>query len=53
MDPYWMPVVEPPDDWTSVWEEVIELKYNSSEGSFIKTPDKEFLRNLNTKHLER
>ena len=53
MDPYWMPVIEPPDDWTNVWEGGYRTEGTTlPKVPFIKTPDKEFLRNLNTKHLE-
>lgn len=52
MDPYWMPVLEPPADWTSVWEGGYRVEGTSlPKVPFIKTPDKEFLRSLNVKHL--
>ena len=53
MDPYWMPTVEPPEDWTSVWEGGYRTEGTSlPKVPFIKTPDKEFLRSIKSKHLE-
>ena len=55
LDPFWMPMVEPPENWDNVWDG----GYKSLPGEaalpklpFIKSHDKEFLRNLDPKKLK-
>jgi len=53
MEPYWLPSLNLPQDWTSVWEGGYGTEGTSlPEVTLIKTPDKAFLRSLNPKDLE-
>ena len=53
MEPFWLPMVENPTNWTAMWKG----GYNYSEDSvlpklpLIKSPDKQFLRSINVKTL--
>ena len=52
LDPFWLPMVEPPDDWTNVWEGGYRTEGTSlPKLPFVKTPDAEFLRSLKPKQL--
>ena len=45
LEPFWMPMTEPPDDWKNIWEGGYRTEGTSlPKLPFIKTPDKKFLR---------
>lgn len=53
LDPYWMPMVEPPEDWVNVWEGGYKTEGTSlPKLPLIKTPDAEFLRSIDPKKIE-
>ena len=53
LDPYWMPMVEPPEDWVNVWEGGYKTEGTTlPKVPFIKTPDVKFLRELDSKSFE-
>ena len=53
MEPFWLPMVEHPINWTNVWEGGYNYGADVSlpKLPLIKTPDKEFLRTLKPKQL--
>ena len=53
--PFWMPMVDPPEDWESVWKGAYKATDNDGvlpDFPFIKINDKEFLRSLDPKKLK-
>lgn len=53
LDPFWLPTVEPPSDWTNVWEGGYKGMDDTllPESPFIKIRDTKFLRSLKPKDL--
>jgi DNA-directed RNA polymerase len=53
LDPFWMPMVEPPEDWVNVWEGGYKIEGTTlPKVPFIKTPDVKFLREVDNKSFE-
>ena len=55
LDPFWMPTIDPPENWENVWEG--GYVSNEEDGflpdfPFIKSYDKKFLRSLDPKKLK-
>lgn len=52
LEPFWLPMVEPPEDWINIWEGGYKTEGTTlPKLPFIKTPDAKFLRELNPKDL--
>lgn len=52
LEPFWLPMVEPPEDWKSIWEGGYKVEGTTlPKLTFIKTPDAKFLRELDPKDL--
>jgi len=53
LEPFWMPMIEPPDDWINLWEGGYRTEGTSlPKLSFIKTPDVKFLRQADSRDFE-
>ena len=53
LEPFWLPMVEPPEDWKSIWEGGYKVEGTTlPKLTFIKTPDAKFLRELDPKDLD-
>ena len=52
MEPFWLPSIDLPRDWVSVWEGGYRIEGTQlPEVTFIKTRDKKFLRSLKAEDL--
>jgi len=55
LDPFWMPTIDPPENWEQVWEggyKASEEDGFSPSFPFIKSHDQKFLRSLDPKKLK-
>ena len=53
LEPFWMPMTEPPDDWKNIWEGGYRTEGTSlPKLPFIKTPDKKFLREVDSREFK-